>query len=175
MKSKVTGWTHLEDVLMNAMVNESINLYKIDMSFVSFGLHDWGFWQKPYGKTYRDQFVSKLQNVKQPAMPSIWVSSNNNCPDKVLMHHSIMGKNHMKEQPIMIEEANLYMIKYARDNNISYFDAANVLRTPGICDVSDDGLHVKMWVDIFRTQVLFNHLCNENYEWVGGSNSFKVS
>ncbi len=57
-------------------------------------------------------------------------------------------------------------------DKLPYFDAASVLRSPQRCEVQGDGVHVQMWVDIVRAQILLNHLCDENNEWVGGIESF---
>ncbi len=40
------------------------------------------------------------------------------------------------------------------------------------CDHMADGVHVKMYVDIMRAKMLFNHLCDENMNWIGSSSRF---
>lgn len=32
--------------------------------------------------------------------------------------------------------------------------------------------HVKMFVDIVRANILFNKLCDDNFQWVGGEGAF---
>jgi hypothetical protein len=59
-----------------------------------------------------------------------------------------------------------------RQMNISFYDSAAPLRTPQLCDISSDGVHVKMWVDLVRAQMLLNHLCDEDSNWVGDISRF---
>lgn len=78
----------------------------------------------------------------------------------------------MQHQVNMVEDANLYVREELSKRKLPYFDAASVLRTPLRCNVSADGVHVQMWVDIVRANILFNHLCDANNNWVGGVDSF---
>lgn len=72
----------------------------------------------------------------------------------------------------MVEEANKYVNKRLLKEKMPYWDAAAVLRTPTRCNVSDDGLHVKMFVDIMRAKMLFNHLCDADMNWRGSTSQF---
>ena len=65
----------------------------------------------------------------------------------------------------MVEEANKYVNKRLLDEKIPYWDAGEVLRTSSRCNYSSDGLHVKMFVDVMRAKMLFNHLCDANMNW----------
>merc|ERR1719223_495630 len=89
---------------------------------------------------------------------------NNNCEKKLekSVHH----------QSEMMSEGNHYVHRQTRASGLPYFDAASVLRTPSLCDVSGDGLHLKMWVDMVRAKILFNHLCDDDMNWVGGVDAF---
>ncbi len=62
--------------------------------------------------------------------------------------------------------------KKLREMGLPLFDAAAPLRSPQVCNVSSDGVHVKMWVDLVRAKMLLNHLCDEDFNWVGDINRF---
>ena len=81
--------------------------------------------------------------------------------------------SHNKEiQDDMVHEANYVTHKWSVEGRIPYFDADTILRCPTRCNVSADGVHVKMWVDIMRAKVLFNRLCNAKNEWIGDVERF---
>lgn len=165
--------SHVEDVLNNKMATNVSNsgIRNIDLAFWSHGLHDWGWWnQEPYYLKYFDQMVGQWLRLKDNvAVPSVWVSMNNNCKNK--LSATLMGGQGNK-QVDMVEVANAHTHSLSKVKKFPYFDAASVLRTPTRCDISDDGLHVKMWVDIVRAKILLNHLCDENNNWVGGIDKF---
>lgn len=161
---------HVEDILSNNMVNETLGSKSVDFAFWSHGLHDHGWWSRPpYYKMYMEQMVGNwLQIREKMPVPTVWVSMNNNCPD-LIVHTLIQSKEKQNE---MMEYANYHVLKMMRHQKLPYFDAASVLRTPKRCEASSDGLHLKMWVDIVRAKILFNHLCDENMNWVGDLNRF---
>lgn len=72
----------------------------------------------------------------------------------------------------MAHEGNYVTRQQLRQRHLPYYDSAAPLRSPQICDVSSDGVHVKMWVDLVRAQIMLNHLCDENNQWVGDVNRF---
>lgn len=41
------------------------------------------------------------------------------------------------------------------------------------CDYSADGLHVKMFVDNMRAKMLFNHICDHEFNWKGDMSHFE--
>ena len=59
------------------------------------------------------------------------------------------------------------------NERIPYWDADHALRVPEICNISGDGLHVKMWVDLMRAKMLFNLLCDDDMQWRGSAEMFK--
>eukprot|EP00597_Dinobryon_sp_UTEXLB2267_P004944 CAMPEP_0170062230 /NCGR_PEP_ID=MMETSP0019_2-20121128/3526_1 /TAXON_ID=98059 /ORGANISM="Dinobryon sp., Strain UTEXLB2267" /LENGTH=155 /DNA_ID=CAMNT_0010268309 /DNA_START=1716 /DNA_END=2183 /DNA_ORIENTATION=+ len=148
-----------------------MQLKKIDLAFWSHGLHDWGWWDSPpYGKRYYDTMVKQWITMRtQVPTPVVWVSMNNNCLE--LIQNSLMGSKKFV-QGAMVEEANWYVHKRLREEKLPYWDAASVLRSPQRCNVSGDGVHVKMFVDIVRANILFNKLCDENFNWIGGIDKF---
>jgi len=165
----------LEDVLHNRMIrenNETMKFRKIDLGFWNHGLHDWGWWDSPpYGKNYYSTMVSQWIAMRNHVpTPVVWVSLNNNC--RSLIDNIIVGSQKADTQVKMIEEANWYTHKRLRAEKLPYWDAASVLRSPQRCNVSGDGVHVKMFVDIVRANILFNKLCDENFDWIGGTDAF---
>lgn len=161
---------HAADILHNNMVNDSLGLRTIDLAFWSHGIHDFGWWNKPpYYLMYWEQMVGEWLRLYNTApVPSVWVSMNNNCEH--LISFSLM--QNAGTQALMMEEVNKYVHKTMKHQNLPYFDAASVLRTPKICEVSGDGIHLKMFVDIVRSKILMNHLCDEDFNWRGGHDVF---
>ena len=89
--------------------------------------------------------------------------------DVVGAGYTFTGSMNVRKQASMFEEINSYVRTQMRGTNESeklpYFDAAEVLRSPSRCHVTADGLHVKMYVDLVRANILFNHLCDEDNNW----------
>mmetsp|Transcript_15768 Transcript_15768/g.21668 ORF Transcript_15768/g.21668 Transcript_15768/m.21668 type:complete len:337 (+) Transcript_15768:84-1094(+) len=166
----------LQNVLSNEMMkenNETMQLRKIDLAFWNHGLHDLLVWNSPpFGKRYYDTVVSTwlTMRTKVPT-PTIWVSLNNNCLELLKLTNKLMIPA-MTLQAVMVEEANWYIHKRLREEKLPYWDAATVLRSPQRCNVSGDGLHVKLFVDNARANILFNKLCDENFQWIGGVETF---
>ena len=158
---------HVEDVLSNKMSTIGREqLRKIDFGFWSHGLHDWGWWQEePYGEKYFDTMVNQwITKRETAAFPTVWVSMNPECEAK-LSNTLAAGKK--KKQVEMVEEANRYVNERMLKENLPYWDAAAVLRSATRCDYSADGLHVKQFVDNMRAKMLFNHLCDHEFNWKG--------
>eukprot|EP00607_Mallomonas_marina_P005170 CAMPEP_0182429602 /NCGR_PEP_ID=MMETSP1167-20130531/31472_1 /TAXON_ID=2988 /ORGANISM="Mallomonas Sp, Strain CCMP3275" /LENGTH=262 /DNA_ID=CAMNT_0024613521 /DNA_START=52 /DNA_END=837 /DNA_ORIENTATION=- len=157
----------VDDVLTNKVVKYNKLLRPIDLAFWSHGLHDWGWWfDPPYGKKYFDQMVSKWIDLKdRMSVPSVWVSMNPECTEKLLHSPAVAFK--AESQAESVEEANAYTNKKCKKMKLPYWDAAAALRVPERCNLSSDGVHVKMFVDIMRAKMLFNHLCDLDMRWRG--------
>jgi hypothetical protein len=180
---QVQGWilrnhefladNHLEDILSGKLIAEEPMLHNVSIAFWSYGLHEQELWRiPPFGQQYYDHFVTKWLKVRNEVnVPLIWTAINEHCaahdPTKKIM------PGHFKLQSEMTRAANIYTRTKLREMKLPYYDFAAPLRTPQICQVSSDGVHVKMWVDLVRAQILLNHLCDENYNWVGSADAFK--
>jgi hypothetical protein len=168
---------HVQDVLMNKMKRENPLLRHIDFAFWSHGLHDYGWWDSPpYGQRYFDTIVSQWVRVREEVpTPVVWTSINPHClaldplASRSFMQHK---KGGFAVQTQMVEEGNFITHAKLRELKLPYWDAAAPLRSPQRCDVSSDGVHVKMWVDLVRAQMMLNHLCDEDNNWVGDINRF---
>jgi hypothetical protein len=162
---------HLEDVLSGVLRAEEPRLRHVDIAFWSYGLHEQRRWNMPpYGEKYYNHFVEQWLRVRQQVpVPLVWTSINEQC---VEMDPQKRAPGDFKKQSEMIRQANAYTRKKLRELKLPYYDLAAPLRTPQICDISGDGLHVKVWVDLVRAQILLNHLCDENNNWVGGAEAF---
>jgi len=163
----------VEDVLTNKMSEAANNgggaqLRPIDFAMWSHGLHDFGWWEKPpYGENYYNTMVSQWIRVRAMAkMPTVWVSMNPNCIDKL---SDTLSQGKKGEQAVMIEEANRYVNERLLREKLPYWDAAAPLRSATRCNQSADGLHVKMYVDTMRAKMLLNHLCDHKMNWRGDS------
>mmetsp|Transcript_26501 Transcript_26501/g.36496 ORF Transcript_26501/g.36496 Transcript_26501/m.36496 type:complete len:333 (-) Transcript_26501:29-1027(-) len=161
----------LKQVLSNEMMKENLQFKKADIAFWNHGLHDWASWNSPpYGEKHYQTVVKEWLDLRnQVPTPTIWVAMNNNCID--LMENAMINTKKIT-QTTMVEEANFYVHKRLREEKLPYWDAASVLRSPQRCNVSGDGVHVKMFVDIVRANILFNKLCDENFNWIGGIDKF---
>ena len=114
----------------------------------------------------------------EPA-PSIWVSMNPNCPSMVGKIGAVYAELDGPAQAQMIEDANHYLNSRFKKERLPYWDAGSLLRL-GAGEVgkekrrkySADGVHVKMFVDLMRAKLLFNHLCDENMNWRGSPAMF---
>ena len=151
-----------KDVMFNKMINKTQDIRPIDFLMFNFGLHDWGyFYQKPdRGLHYYDMIKGQYMEVRiEIQIPNIWISMNTNCAQKLSSDIRKM------DQHGMVEDANKYINQRFLDGKIPYFDADAVLRTNHSCMHSDDGVHVHMYVDMMRAKMLFNHLCDSNWNW----------
>jgi len=162
---------HVEDVLMNKMGRQNPLLRHLDFAFWGHGLHDYGWWDKhPFGQRFFDTMVSQWIRVKEEVpTPVVWTSINPHC----LALDPLSGRSFFQKpggfemQTHMAHEGNYVTNKLLREKGLPYYDSAGPLRTPDICKISSDGVHVKMWVDLVRAQIMLNHLCDENNNWVG--------
>ncbi len=141
-------------------LNSSIN--KMDILFVNWGLHNQNyFFDAPQGKNYHKNIFSIWYNSRNNSvLPTVYTSLNPQCAEKV--YHPL--KKHVL-QAESVEKANAYINKFTLENAIPYWDAGAVLRSSNRCNVTADGVHVKMYVDIMRAKMLFNHLCDRNMKW----------
>jgi hypothetical protein len=147
------------------MANASTQgLRKIDLGFWNHGLHDWGWWHTPpYGKRFYDHIVAQwLREREKAAFPTVWVAMNPNCKERT---RGNIGIEQSDRQFNMVDKANKYTNEKLLQEKLPYFDSAAVLRTPTRCNHSADGVHVKMYVDIMRAKMLFNHLCDSDMNW----------
>lgn len=156
-------------ILNNSMSKGWRKLHDIDLAFWSHGLHDYGWFNTPpYARKYYDQVLKKWLDVRlKYAVPSVWIPMNNECDDRLEYRLS-----KQKDQHRIVEECNTYTNHKALKHKFPYWDAAAVLRSPERCNISADGVQVKMFVDIMRAKMLFNHLCDEEMNWRANINVF---
>ena len=170
----------VEDVLSNRMPKKMPNsgLHDIDFALWAHGINDYGWFNTPpYGEKFFEQMTGQWLRIRlKMPVPSVWVSMNNNCKEIYTADALYMGPwidDAKKEQGFhMIEDSNYFVHKKLTEQGIPYFDAAAPIRSPQRCNVSYNGLHVKMWVDIVRAKILFNHLCDADMNWVGSVDRF---
>lgn len=172
----------VEKVLSNKMpeLMPDAGLRNIDFALWAHGINDYGWFDSPpFGEKFFEQMTGQWLHIRNKMpVPSVWVSMNNNCkeiytPDALYMGPWTFNDEEKKTRGFeMIEQSNHHVHKKLHEQGVPYFDAAAPIRSPQRCNVSYNGLHVKMWVDIVRAKVLFNHLCDENNEWVGNINRF---
>jgi len=154
----------VDDVLSNKKLLDANPLLRpIDLAFWNHGLHDWGWWDKePYGEKFFDTMVTQwLEARKKTTIPIVWVSMNDECAPKI----SFSLNNRAAKQAEMVKKGNLYTNSRLQKEGLPYWDANAVLRTPVLCNISDDGVHVKMFVDLVRAKMLIHHLCDHNMIW----------
>jgi hypothetical protein len=149
-------------VLRDPVAQEHI-LRPIDHLFWSYGIHEWDLWKNG---PFTDLFYNNIHKTFRDYMshftyPAVWVSMNTWCVDKVIQTHKM-------RVPLTVA-VNKELGERLKTENFPYYDADLFLRGPQSCNVSGDGRHVKMWVDLYRAQTFFNYLCDENNEWVGNS------
>ena len=122
------------------------------------------------GKTYYDKIVNQWINEKDKStFPIVWVSINPNCKDLLVKDIPLDKTN---QQADNVEICNRYVNNKLLMNKFPYWDAGSVLRSSERCNKTADGVHVKMYVDIMRAKMLFNHLCDENMNWRGSIEYF---
>ena len=174
---------HLEEVndgvtnaiaVMRNNISCGYNKTRVDVKpssvvFWNHGMHDTGWYiRPPHGEQYYEQIVGRWMRARSKAtVPNVFVSANNQCLD--MLNAIGVGYKFMELslslQVHMIEEAIYYSHKMLRKEHLPYWDASEVLRSPSRCHVTGDGLHVKMYVDLVRANMLFNKLCDENNNW----------
>lgn len=154
----------VDDVLSNKkLIDANPLLRHIDVAFWNHGLHDWGWWDKePYGEKFYDTIVKQWIEARgKTSIPLIWVSMNDECAHKI----SFSLNNRAEKQATMVKEANKYINLRLLNEGLPYWDANAALRTPALCNISDDGVHVKMYVDLVRAKMLIHHLCDHKMKW----------
>jgi hypothetical protein len=170
----------VENVLSNKMPGQlpNVGLRNIDFALWAHGINDYGWFDTPpYGEKFFEQMTGQWLRIREKmAVPSVWMSMNNNCkeiytPDALYMGPWIDDEKKLRGFH-MVEDSNYVVHKKLHDLGLPYFDAAAPLRSPQRCNVSFNGLHVKMWVDIVRAKILFNHLCDDDLNWVASPNRF---
>eukprot|EP01038_Epipyxis_sp_PR26KG_P005843 gene5843-8063_t len=142
--------------------NNKIN--KIDFAFWGHGLHDWGWFEKPpQGERFYNHIVHQwIVEREKSQFPIVWMGMNNNCMNLTVQN---ISPERSKSQYEMVEEGNRYANEKLLREKLPYWDTPAVLRTQNRCDKSADGVHTKMYVDLMRAKMLFNHLCDENMNW----------
>eukprot|EP01035_Chromulina_nebulosa_P016983 gene16983-22480_t len=177
---QIQQWSLYANLFIDGQVNDILDnnkliqhnplLRPIDLAFWGHGLHDYGWFNEPpYGKKFFDVIVYRWINARTNSkVPSIWFSMNPECRGKLTYKLSNMDLQHL-----IVEEGNYYTNQMLLEMNLPYWDAGAVLRTPQRCNVSNDGVHVKMYVDIMRAKMLFNHLCDSQMNWRGSEDYFK--
>jgi len=165
---------NVHSVLSNKMPHYNKLLHNIDFAFWQHGLHDYGWWDSPpYGQRYFDTIVKQWVEMRsQVPVPVVWVSMNHHC---VKMNPHPVGADipgAFKKQSDMVIAGNFVTAQKLRQMGLPYWDANRPLRSPDNCMVQGDGVHVKMWVDLVRAKMLFNHLCDEDFNWVGDISRF---
>jgi hypothetical protein len=170
---KAAFTSNLKDILNNEAQKQLPWLNKIDIAFLHIGLHNVKeFSQKPYGNNYLSNVIKPWLDVRgEVATPSVWSSFNNNCLGLLIAKNSQKWIDFDLQRDI-VESANSYINSVHSEHKFPYWDASSVLRSPQRCNVSADGLHVKMWVDLVRAKMLLNHLCDQSYSWNGSPDRF---
>ena len=145
------------DILNNKMMAENPLLHKLDFAFWSHGLHDYGWWDKPpYGERYYKHIVNQWIRFRKVVDTNIvWAAMNP-------QYRHGTKYDFQKE---MVEEANYVTRQKLREAKLPYWDIAACMRSPQRANLTADGVHVKMWVDLVRAKMLLNHLCDEHYNW----------
>lgn len=171
---------HIHEMFENKYLNanklpSAVNITKlkpIDFALWNNGFHDIKqFSTEPYGENFYNFFVKQYIALKDTAKyPVVWTSMNTECMEKKRFYAS-----QYQYQVKLVDEANYYTHKRMKEERLPYFDATSVLRTTEEqkCIASHDGVHVNIWVAITTAQMLLNHLCDEDNNWVGGVESFK--
>lgn len=152
------------------IITEGTNdvLRKHDFVLYQYGLHFKQFFNTtPYGEKFFDHFVQPwIDSRTSNSVPSVWTAMNGEC--RPLIDPRWRDSN----QPDIVEEANYYVRKELARRNLPYFDTNIMLQSSQRCDISRDGLHVKMWSEIIRSRMLLNYLCDDDWNWVGDPNAF---
>lgn len=153
----------ISGVFLEDPVAKNIGLRGIDLLIWSYGLHDKTLWHyEPYDESYFQSILSNFVDlIPKSKYPIVWSSMNSQCHRKTV----VFGN-----QSTMINTVNQRIGVKMKLNHLPYYDADYVLRTPDICNISHDGVHVKMWVDLVRARMFFNYLCDEHNNWVLDTN-----
>jgi hypothetical protein len=156
----------------------------------------------PYGQRFYDTITSQWVRVRETVpTPVVWTPMNPHCLALDPLAHRSFTQNKPggfalqvrigcnscivwlyyycdhnvtshAVQVHMAHEGNYVTRKTLREKGLPYYDSAAPLRAPQICEVSSDGVHVKMWADLVRAKIMLNHLCDENNNWVGDVSRF---
>ena len=162
----------LKDVLSNRLATLDRGLHLIDLAFVNVGLHDWGWFFDgdmgyKYFKNMAGRYWLRLRN--DVSVPSVWTSMNPECIEKL---SGTLAGDKKEKQVKMVEVSNAYVNQRFLRKGMPYFDFGALLRSPGRCEHSADGLHMKMYANVMAAIMLLNHLCDSNGNWRGGTDVF---
>jgi hypothetical protein len=159
----------VEDVLSNKGSSFQSNIHNISLAFWQYGIHG-GLPQQ--NRDYGSGILKRYADVRRSSIvPVVWASLNPNCIEKL----KIPGDTEQlkaNRQGTRVDHLNHYAASTCYRRKLPYWDTAALLRTPTRCNASADGLHVEAYVDIMRTIILFNHLCDEDNNWIGSDSLF---
>jgi hypothetical protein len=159
-----SGANHITDVIEGTVLQDPMAIQSkmrpTDYLFWSFGLHDEGWWwEEPFTQNFFDNIHKHYREfIPKFTYPAVWVSMNSRC--------KAMVADKFKVQYYMMNTVNQELGERLKAEHLPYYDADLFLRTPENCNISGDGLHLKMWVDLYRARTFFNYLCDENNQWV---------
>jgi hypothetical protein len=134
----------------------------VDMGFIGLGVHSiWEKWRLDpmkywvHGHTMQpffDLWCTMLNRDTTPVCPLVWMSMNQQCcPKKELR---------WQHQCRYVDAGNNGSRRALNDAGLPYLNWADTVSGRSKCDTSDDGVHVKAWVDNVRAQILFGYLCD---------------
>jgi hypothetical protein len=148
-------------IMENYMADKMPGLRPIDFLLMNYGLHDYGWFDKPprgekYVNLVKEDFI---RNIPKAKMPMVWMAMNKNCETK------LRKEDRDRDQHGMVNDANRAADAHFLENKLPYWDTNAVLRTPDMCEHSADGVHVNQYVDMMRAKMLFNHICDHEWNW----------
>lgn len=166
-----------EMILSNKMPEIVEGVRKIDFALWNHGLNDWGWWREPpHGSKFYNLMTGAWLKIRDKVeVPSVWTSMNPVCREWMINTYMNGNSNPAVRELAfsMVEEANHYVHEKLFEQGLPYFDSAQVFRSPQRCELSgSNGLYARMWVDIVRAKMLFNHLCDEDFNWVAAAERF---
>jgi hypothetical protein len=152
-------------------------IQKIDLALWNLGLHNsanvWDHHSQDIskrGERYYDIFVKNwIQFRPKSQFPTVYMSMNNQPRNFTIPN---LKPEQCYRQQQRVEDANHYMHTRLRGEKLPYFDASSVLRSPQREQLNADLSHVQMWVDSVRANILLNHLCDEDGQWMGSEQNF---
>lgn len=122
----------ISGVFLEDTLSKSIGVRGIDLLIWSYGLHDKILWHyEPYDESYFQSILSNFVNLYlKSKYPIVWSSMNSQCSPRLRAFGN---------QSTMINTVNQRIGAKMKINELPYYDADYVLRTPTICNISHDG------------------------------------
>jgi hypothetical protein len=142
-----TNRSRLDDVVEGNVLKDpmvmKVGMRKVDYLFCNHGLHEWGWWVTdrfdPVLRFYGTQYDSFRSWSNHSDIPSVWVSINSECIDK-------LGNNAMSHsadlQAASANKVNQELGEMLKSRHLPYYDADLVLRSPELCNVTGDGRYL---------------------------------